>query len=87
MRDWRIEGTLEHKVQTWKEESQNLARCRRETWTGDENDAVEIDEEIVDESLEESESDEDDIVQAKAPKVVSSQPQPTRWLFRVDAGT
>ena len=49
---------------------------------------MEIDEqEVVDESSEESEDDEDDTVEVKALKVVFSESQLTRWLFRLGAAT
>jgi protein SMG6 len=72
-RDWRIEGTLERKVQMWKEEArtEREAEERRRRGTRWANDAMEIDEEVVDESSEESEDDEDDTVEVRALKVVS----------------
>ena len=72
-RDWRIEGTLERKVQMWKEEArtEQEAEERHRRGTRWANDAMEIDEqEVVDESSEESEDDEDVTVEVKAPKVV-----------------
>jgi hypothetical protein len=71
-RDWRIEGALERKVHRWKEEArieqEVEEKCRRGTGWAD--DAMEVDEEdIVDDSSEESKGDEDNSVEVKELKV------------------
>ena len=43
-RDWRIEGTLERKVQMWKEEARTEQRPRRDADGGRGNNAMEMDE-------------------------------------------
>jgi protein SMG6 len=71
MRDWRIEGVLEQKVQRWKEEDrieQEAEEKRRGTRWAD--DAMEVDDgDVNDYDSEESEDDDDDSAEVKALKV------------------
>jgi hypothetical protein len=90
-RDWRIEGVLEHKVRRWKEEAMmereaEESRRRGTRWA---DDAMDVDDDILDDFSEESEDDEDDTAEVKALEViypiVSFRIQLTRSLSRLDA--
>jgi protein SMG6 len=85
-RDWKVDGVLEAKVSSWRDEDRHDreeedVRRRGRRWT---DDTMDVDDAEVNESSE-GEDDDDDSEEVKALKVTNSLTRRRRWLTCLQA--